>query len=326
MEKTSVIIPIYNSAGFIGRCISSVLKSGYPVLEIIVVDDASSDDTVRIVEEYRRKYPEIIKLLRHDTNGGPAKARNTGARQAAGDYIFFLDSDTEVLADTLDNFSRRMKEADAVTGIYHFEPLNRGMAQSYKALLNYYFFSRKGVIEYEVFDSSRAGIRKEVFDFLSGFNENLKRGMDYENEDFGYRLSSRYRNLLDPSVTVRHIFPGFKKMTGAYFSRVSLWMQIFMSRKKFESGGVTSRETGISTAALFLAVVSFPLIFIHPFAGFVSLFLFMLYLYGYARFFYFTLKKKPWFLPFAVLLNIYFTIVIAASAFWGFVKYEISKI
>ena len=95
--------------------------------------------------------------------------------------------------------------------------LNAGAVPQYKAMLNYYFFARKGVIRYEVFDSARAGIRREVFDALGGFNESLGWGMDYENEEFGYRLTREHTNLLDPAIAVRHQFPG---LGGAHRARV----------------------------------------------------------------------------------------------------------
>lgn len=320
MEKISVIIPVHNSIATISSCIYSLINTMYHFLEIIVVDDASIDNSCQIVEEFCRNYPGTVRLIRHNKKGGPAKARNSGAKQATGEYLFFLDSDTEVFPDTLDRFIYRIKNTDAVTGIYHFHALNKGLVQDHKALLNYYFFSRKGVIEYEVFDASRAGIRAKIFRSLGGFNENLSWGMDYENEEFGYRFCAKYKNLLDPSVVVKHTFPGFKKLTKTYFHRVSLWTEIFMRRKKFESAGATSMEIGIATAALFFAIILLPLIIFYPFVSFACLLLFMIYLYGYLPFFGFVLKRRPLFVPIAVVLNIYFIVIIGMGAFWGFMR------
>ncbi len=319
-KKISVIIPSYNSSKTIAKCVLSVINTGYPSLEVIVVDDVSTDDSPWIVEELISEYPNIVRLVRHKFNSGPAKARNTGAKCATGDYYFFLDSDTEILPDALDRFIKRMEDADAVTGIYHFEPLNEGWAQEYKALLNYYFFSRKGVIEYEVFDASRAGIRSEVFEKLGGFHEGLKWGMDYENEEFGYRLCKNYKNLLDPSIIVKHMFPDVGKSTKTYFLRVSLWMEIFLCRQKFESGGVTSAETGISTAAFLFFIVTFPFMWLHFYLGLIPLLFLAVYLYGYVGFFKFTLQKKPLFLPVATFLNLYFTIILCVAALFGTIK------
>lgn len=320
MEKISVIIPMHNSAATINACIMGIINNGYFPLEIIVVDDDSTDDSPRIVEGLRSKYSRIIKLIRSQGNKGPAMARNIGAEKAEGKYLFFLDSDTEAQTGLFDNFIKRMKESDAVVGVYHFEPLNKGIVQEYKALLNHYFFSRKGVIRYEVFDSSRAGIRADVFKELGGFDKNFTWGMDYENEEFGYRLSAKHTNLLDPSIVVKHFFPGFGKLTKNYFNRVSLWAEVFVHRKKFESGGLTSWQTGFASAALLMIFALFPVAAIHPFFRFVCLFLMLAYISGYIGFFRFVLDKKPRFLPLAVLLNAYFTVVIAVGAFYGFIK------
>lgn len=320
MKKISVIIPSYNSSQTIKECVLSVIKTEYPSLEIIIVDDVSTDNTPQIVEMLRCEYPGIVRLVRHETNGGPAKARNTGAKCATGEYLFFLDSDTVMLPDALQNFSNQIESTDAVTGIYYFEPLNYGFAQQYKAMLNYYFFSRRGVVKYEVFDASRAGIKAKVFHELGGFNENLKWGMDYENEEFGYRLCKRYTNLLDPSIAVKHRFPGMKKSTKVYFFRVALWMEIFLVRKKFESGGVTTPETGICTIGLLFAIITFPVIMIHQYLGFVPLFFLATYLYGYKGFLWFVFRKKPIFLPVVFFLNVYFTVVLGIAAFFGIFK------
>ncbi len=313
----SVIIPSYNSRATIKRCVESVFATEYPALEVIIADDVSTDDSPQICEKMKERFGEKIKTLTMPQNGGPAKARNAGSRIASGEYLFFLDSDTEMLPDCLDNFVQRMQEADAVTGIYHYESLNKGWAEEYKGYLNYYFFARSGVLEYEVFDSSRAGIKAEVFRELGGFNETLGWGMDYENEELGYRLHQKYRNLLDPSVAVKHTFPGMKKLTAVYFNRVALWMEIFVKRRKFESGGVTTAETGLSSVALLLSIVLLPAVLFSPWVLLLSFGLFAVYFYGYRGFFRFVLEKDSSFAPVAILLNIYFTLVIACGASWG---------
>jgi glycosyltransferase involved in cell wall biosynthesis len=325
MKKISVIIPCYNASSTIVSCVQCVIDTGYPSLQIVLVDDVSTDNTAPMLEELRDRYPRTITVVRHEINSGPAKGRNTGAAHADGDYLFFLDSDTEMLPDALDNFIATIERCDAVTGIYHYESLNPGWASTYKALLNYYFFSRKGVIDYEVFDASRAGIKTAVFRDLGGFNESLKWGMDYENEEFGYRLTRKYKNLLDPSIVVKHVFPGIAGLTKTYFLRVALWMEVFMTRKKFESGGVTSAGTGLSSAALLACLVLLPLMFLSPSIGYLCTAFFFIYLWGYFGFWCFVLKQKPSFIVTAALLNMYFTLVIAAGALFGFLTHIIHK-
>lgn len=313
------------------NCVDSVLRTGYAPLEIIIVDDCSTDKSFSIAQELEKSNPGTVKVIQQAVNGGPALARNAGARIADGEYYFFLDSDTEMLPDALYCFAERMKdpEIDAVIGIYDSQPLNDGAAPLYKALLNNYFFLRKGVIEYEVFDSARAGIRSNVFDDLGGFNESLKWGMDYENEELGYRIIEKYNMVLDPSIAVKHVFPCWKKLTTTYFLRVALWMQVFLSRKKFESGGVTSAGTGVSSAAILASLFFFLFAFLPTPYRDVSYVLaaisFAVYVYGYLGFFAFTAARNPAFLLVAVLLNIYFTIIIAAGASFGLLRHVFGK-
>lgn len=90
MDKVSVIIPMHNSSRFIKECLDSVIAQTYKNLEIILVDDASSDNTVEIVKNYKDKR---IKLIELKENVGAAIARNTGVENSTGDYICYLDSD-----------------------------------------------------------------------------------------------------------------------------------------------------------------------------------------------------------------------------------------
>lgn len=94
----SAIIPVYNRQKTIERAIVSALQQNYPVYEIIVVDDCSTDNTVQIVEELACR-DSRVKLICHDVNKGAQAARNTGIRNATGEWIAFLDSDDEWLTE-----------------------------------------------------------------------------------------------------------------------------------------------------------------------------------------------------------------------------------
>lgn len=319
-KYVSVIVPSYNSQATIEDCLLSVLGTRYPQLEIIVVDDGSQDSSPRLVQEMGKRCPRDIRFIQNEKNAGPAAARNRGARAARGDYLFFLDSDTAMFPDTLERFVCSMADADAVTGVYHYRPLNPGVVPRYKALLNNYFFSRKGVIDYEVFDASRAGIKKEVFEEVGGFDEKLGRGMDYENEEFGYRLIKKHRNLLVPDVQVRHHFPYFFQLTREYFFRVAFWVEIFLRRKRFESGGVTSPAAGAGAMALLFFFASMPFVFIKCEVIYLSLLFLACYGYGYMGFYRYVLRTDKFFLSWAVLCNMYFTVIIALGALWGAAK------
>lgn len=91
--KITVIIPAYNIENLITRCVESVVKQTYPeeLIQILVVDDGSTDDTGRIIDELAEKYSNVTAL--HEPNGGSSRARNYALSKAEGDYIGFVDSD-----------------------------------------------------------------------------------------------------------------------------------------------------------------------------------------------------------------------------------------
>ena len=95
-HSISIIIPVYNSAGYISRAIDSVLAQTHLPDEIIIVDDGSTDNTVQVIQQYEPK----IKLIQQ-ANTGASAARNTGIEAATGEWIAFLDADDEWLPEKL---------------------------------------------------------------------------------------------------------------------------------------------------------------------------------------------------------------------------------
>jgi len=110
----SVIIPTYNRAAVVARAITSVLAQDHAPIEIIVVDDASTDDTQRVVEGLG---DARIRYIARSENRGAAAARNTGIRAARGAFIAFLDSDDEYLPGRLSAQVRAFEALDAATGL-----------------------------------------------------------------------------------------------------------------------------------------------------------------------------------------------------------------
>ena len=324
MLKISLIIPAWNAELTIEDCLLSAIKAKIAPNEIIVVDDVSSDKTVDIVNKLA-KTNSSIKLIKLDKNGGPAAARDCGAKIASGEIIFFTDSDTVILENTFVNCINTMTEykADAVSGIYHPEPINKGIVALYKALFFYYQFARhKKPFFYETFNGQIAAIKKKVYMDTGGYNTNILWGMDNENEEFGRRIIKNNILLLDPAFQVKHNFPGFKKLTKTYFYRVSTWMFIFMEDLKFESGGPAALDSGIAAVSvpLFFFFLLLSSIFSNLFLIFALIFLFI-WLFGYINFFFFVGKSKVSFLFYSILLNIWFSTVISFGAFWGVIKW-----
>lgn len=101
--KISVIVPVYNKKDYVAECIESILAQSYRNLELLLVDDASTDGSGEICDGYAEK-DERVRVF-HQKNGGPTAAVMTGLREAAGDYYTFIDSDDYVSADMLEKMT-----------------------------------------------------------------------------------------------------------------------------------------------------------------------------------------------------------------------------
>lgn len=102
----SIVVPLYNKEKCIDRTILSVLNQTYGDFELIIVDDGSTDSSIKKVEAYKN---ERIRLIRKE-NGGPSSARNEGVEQAKGEWVIFLDADDEFLPDALKHFNTLILE------------------------------------------------------------------------------------------------------------------------------------------------------------------------------------------------------------------------
>lgn len=100
--KISVVIPVYNAEKYIGRCIDSVLNQSYHNLDIIIINDGSTDISGEICEDYAKKDMRITVV--HQINAGVSSARNVGIENAKGEYICFIDSDDWVESTYIEDF------------------------------------------------------------------------------------------------------------------------------------------------------------------------------------------------------------------------------
>ena len=95
MRKISIIIPCYNVSRYLDRCLDSIVMQsiGMEALEIIFIDDASTDDTWERLQRWEKRFPDNILLIHSDVNGKPGAARNIGLQYASADYVAFVDAD-----------------------------------------------------------------------------------------------------------------------------------------------------------------------------------------------------------------------------------------
>ncbi len=108
MAKVSIIVPAYNAQGTIGRCLDSILKQTYSDFELLVMDDGSRDDTLRILDEYAASDARIRVI--HKENTGVSDTRNQALDLACGEYIQFLDADDWITPDATRLFVRAMED------------------------------------------------------------------------------------------------------------------------------------------------------------------------------------------------------------------------
>lgn len=128
----SLIMPAYNAEKSIARSIDTALAQSFTDMELMIVDDGSTDETRKIIQWYEERYPQIKSLSQ--PNGGQASARNTGIKQAVGDYIGFMDSDDMVRPDMIERLYGAVTKNDcdiAVSSAYMLRE------EGYKEMLTY---------------------------------------------------------------------------------------------------------------------------------------------------------------------------------------------
>ncbi len=201
MPIVTVIVPVYNSAALLRRCLTALRASTYSALEILVVDDASTDESPEVAREFGAR---VVTL---NGNRGPAYARNRGAEAAGGELLFFIDADVCVHPDTVERAVRVFQEkpdVSALMGSYDNQPGDPFFLSQYKNLFHHYVHQR-GRHEASTFWSGCGAIRREVFLDMGGFNEGYGRPC-IEDIELGFRLrATGHRILLERSVQATHL-------------------------------------------------------------------------------------------------------------------------
>lgn len=118
MPEVSVVVPVYNVAEYLRKCIDSILAQTYRDYELILVNDGSTDESAKILEEYALLLPHV-KLI-HKANGGLSDARNAGMAHAIGKYISFIDSDDFIEPDLLQKCVDKLHATDADMVIFDY--------------------------------------------------------------------------------------------------------------------------------------------------------------------------------------------------------------
>lgn len=248
----SVVIPMYNAAPTIGRCLDSVFAAAPGDLQVIVVDDNSSDGSGRIAA----RYPCELISVRTPRNIGPGAARNRGGRAARGEVIVFVDADIVLTADTLRNIRAAFTtspDLEVLGGIYAKEPANVGFGAWFVALKTFYFASRGAWRKPITFvQSACCGMRRALFEESGGFSE---KGAAEEYE-YGRRLKKKHEIYMDKSVVVVHHHPAVLARLEEITRRTYHWFPLFLGDFTFETdGGTGTRQEGLSALLYFTSFV-----------------------------------------------------------------------
>lgn len=213
-KKVSIIIPIYNVEKFVGECINSAINQDYKNIEIILVDDGSSDKSGIICDEYAQKDKRICVL--HKNNGGVSSARNAGIEISTGEYICFIDGDDHVSEDYVSYLMALIEEKNADVSLsmsYYADYQNKQnknkntkvitgkeatiQIMSYNIAIGVYnkLFTRKSIVENVKFE--------EELCMGEGFNFNTDVFQRVNRVAIGYRKIYFYRKNNNESVTTK---------------------------------------------------------------------------------------------------------------------------
>ena len=129
MPKVSVIVPVYNSANFLSRCIDSILSQTYKCLELLLIDDGSSDGSGEICDEYA-KHDARIKVF-HKKNSGTGPSRQFGYEHSTGDYVAFVDNDDYIAVNMYEVMLKAMDACGADVCACQFNHLLVGGSQEW---------------------------------------------------------------------------------------------------------------------------------------------------------------------------------------------------
>lgn len=131
----SIIIPVYNAERYLYKCIDRILIENTSFIELILVDDGSTDNSSRIIDQYASQNEKIIVV--HQANGGVSKARNVGIEKASGQWIYFLDSDDWIEPDYLSNFTKDAENYDLIIQGFTTDNIDTGETKNVKFKANH---------------------------------------------------------------------------------------------------------------------------------------------------------------------------------------------
>lgn len=259
----SVIVPVFNGSRFLAKCLDAISRSSFRHFEVVVVDDASTDDSAAIA---RASGARVISL---PAQGGPGGARNRGAQEAQGRILLFVDADVVIHSDAMARVVADFEaEPDlaAVFGSYDDSPAEPSFISQYKNLYHH-FTHQQGSEHATTFWAGCGAIRRDVFMASEGFDQRRYPRPSIEDIELGYRMRRMgHRILLDKKLQGKHL----KRWTLLSLLRADiLHRAVPWSRLILESGTMVNdlnvkKSERASAALVVLAVALLPVLLFRP--------------------------------------------------------------
>lgn len=259
--QVSVIIPVYNGALTITPVIEALYRSNFKDFETVVVHDCSTDNSAEVLHELNEKYP--FRLFEFPENRGVSKARNTGAREARGEIILFIDADCIVLPDTIGHCVETLRQGDSICvgGAYTSEPWDQDFFSNFQSL---YIHHVETKVEHPDYIATHCmAIRKQVYDEFGGFKEDyfIGHAASVEDVELSHRLISAGHQLSRPSdIQIQHMFRfNFGKSVRNAIKKSKYWtMYSLYNRDVMKDSGAASHElkVNVGTQVINLGLVA----------------------------------------------------------------------
>jgi glycosyltransferase involved in cell wall biosynthesis len=320
--KVTAVIPVHNNASTILPLLDSLARQTIPPDEVVVVDDASKDETASLVLEH----PLRVRLIRLEINSGPSMARNVGVEAAEGDVILFLDSDVEAdpgcVAEVKSVFYDQ--SVDALNGMMHDQPLNNGWAVWYKCLVEHAWgdFMPQWDNTPNCLNARIGAIRRNMFLEVGGFDLRYKKP-DVEDHHFGLCFTQTRRIVFDRNLKAFHHFSNFSQTAINYWKRTRSMLKLLWSfpHAKTDNSGASQRsafEFLTGTALL----VSLPAAYwIGPWPACVLLSCFLVMSHKSLR--HCLRKKGPVFYAFAVALHAVYGAIVTCAGIYTLLEVKV---
>lgn len=225
-NKVSVIVPIYNASEYLSRSIESILNQSYENLEIILIDDCSTDNSKEIIKKYALKDTRI-KPFYSEVNQGVSKSRNIGLKSVSGDYVMFMDADDYIVKDMIKiMLEKAIKYNSDMIDSYHLIIYNNKTFLEHKPLKKDLILGNKDNIEMITKSSYITGklINTKLLKGLL-FNENLRR---YEDLVFEHELKLRVNNY----CLIKDVLYYYYQVTGSLINTLGEKHKVYLEAAK----------------------------------------------------------------------------------------------